>query len=144
MCGDRSLVYDSEGFAQIKPAGCKMWSCEVCGPVRLRLLLAEMQNGRPDAMLKLSGKRKTKRTPLQLRHIQGEAVPKLMAMIEKETGVKPEYFVKPELHGNGYPHLHILIRGKLPKLYKIKNLWHRLTGNYQCNIKPLKGVHSIV
>jgi hypothetical protein len=140
MCGVGSLVYDSGSVVDIKPAGCRSWGCETCGPVRRNRLEILIRLGRPNKFLTLTCRPRPGETPYQRRKKMGEAFPLLMRRIHRKTGVKPEYGVIAEATLKDEPHLHIAMRSKFISQRLLKKWWFELTGAYMVKIIA---VHSV-
>lgn len=130
MCGFGSLTHSGDAAVTVKPASCRSWGCETCGPVRRALVEISARLGEPSHFLTLTIRRGTAGSPLAARQLIGKSWPLLMRRLARHVGVKRiPYLVVIEAHKSGWPHLHALLRSPFLPHAEISRVWRELTGS---------------
>ena len=130
FCGSQSLVKPSEGRIHVKPARCRSWPCETCGPIRRSRLEIEIEAGNPDALLTLTSRRILGASPDVARRKLGKDIKEFLRRVRRDRGVPIEYYVAIEKHKSGWPHAHLAVRGWLYIAHpRLKALWRAVTGD---------------
>jgi hypothetical protein len=138
-CCEWSTVKQGPNEIRVKPIYCKQWGCEDCYPLRQRQLKAECLGGMPDKMMTLTIRHKSTDAPEE----RAQALVKNLRLFrrwwEKKTGEKMEFIAVFERHpSSGFPHLHLLYRGKFIKWQHIRATWYKLTKSYIVDVRRLK------
>jgi hypothetical protein len=138
MCGVGSLFHDSAAAVDIKPTGCRSWTCDICAPLRKARCEIQARRGQPTKFLTLTCNPRIGASPADRRKRMGAAFPLLIHRMERYLKIKIEYFAVTEQHKSGEPHLHILLRcGYVPQQL-ISKWWNELTGAFRVDIRQIK------
>lgn len=98
---------------------CKCWNCTHCAPRNRKRLIGKILGGHPDRILTLTSNPHTFETPEEAGRNLLESWRRMRQALVKSHGFKKIPFLAVwEKHKNGYPHLHIMLRGTY-----IKQAW---------------------
>jgi hypothetical protein len=115
---------------------CKTWSCPFCGPAKIARLARLVQEAKPNRLLTLTLDQKSFATPRLAFDETSRLVPELIKYLRLKHG-PVEYLKVTELHRNGYPHYHLLVRsGYLPHA-QIKSWWEPRTGGFRIDVRQV-------
>lgn len=129
-CGGPSLVQSSEGRVCVKPALCRCWSCNTCGPRRQARVEMEIELAKPDTHIVLTLRRVPGGSPEEARARLGKCQAEFFRRLKKLNGAQVERFCVVEKTKLGWPHLHVAARGwKFGKIEKVWALWRSVTGD---------------
>lgn len=171
-CGMSTATAEGHFGGAAAPIKCNRWSCEICGLVRQRKLVAQGMAGHPTAFITatmrrrpgmteaqaskaisdawgtimLRFKREQKKPPSQryiLKHFEEHHFyrRKVKRIAEREDRKRKEvsgYLWVKEAHKSGWPHMHILWRGRyIPQQWLSEQL-AELLGSPVCDIRRVK------
>lgn len=107
---------------------CHLWTCPTCGPIKQAQWAAIARAGRPDRHLVLTTGRNWKLSLSQAIAWLRKAFEKFRKWLNKTFGYSA-YICVVELHEDGWPHLHVLLRGPYLPEPQLMRKWHELTGS---------------
>jgi hypothetical protein len=138
FCGRGALIgYDAQTATfRVVPMTCHRWDCPRCGPHKKALWRRIIIAGRPTRWFTLTVPHGDFATPEAARLRMNAAWNKLAQLIRKKCGVF-EYVKVWEKHLDGYPHLHVIYRGKYCHWKWLKACWKNLTGGSNIFIEEL-------
>jgi len=84
LCSQVQLVKRGEGYEDIKPLPCRMWSCEYCQPKRKLELIARCISGDPNKILTLTVSPDVESSPLARRKLLAKAWANLCKRIHRQ------------------------------------------------------------
>lgn len=130
FCGSSSLVKDSDSYLHIKPCPCRSWPCDDCCPKRVARLQLEIEAGTPDAWLTLTLRHVPGADPIEARAFLAACVKELKKRVWRQYRFRYEHFAVYEATKNGWPHVHIAVRGwQFVLQRRLSALWHDITGD---------------
>lgn len=135
MCGFGTLFHDSSDGVDLKEAGCRSHSCDLCGPKRRARQEIVARRGRPVRFLTLTCKPSVGMSPLHRRQMMGKAFPILIKRMQRELGHKVEYYLAVEETKRGEPHFHVLLRCGFIDQKLLSQWWEELTGAFKVDIR---------
>lgn len=135
------LAVKSEGIdAAIAAHRCKRWSCEHCNPINRRQVIQAALNGKPRAMLTLTVSSKHYDTPAEAAAALKRGLRLLRLRLQRTPRLQDFQFLAVfEAHQSGYPHLHLLIRGRFLPWQWLRKAWQEITGSIHIDIRKIKG-----
>lgn len=135
------LAVKSEGIdAAIAAHRCKRWSCEHCNPINRRQVIQHAVNGKPKALLTLTVSSKHYDTPEEAAAALKRGLRLLRLRLRRTPRLQDFQFLAVfEAHESGYPHLHLLIRGRFIPWQWLRNAWTEITGSMHVDIRKIKG-----
>lgn len=171
-CGTSTATAEAHFGGAAAPIKCNRWSCEICGPVRQRKLIAQGMAGRPTAFITITHrrrlgltreqaaqeltralatvvlrfKREQKKPPSQryiLKHFEEHHFyrRKVRKIAEREDRKRREvsaYLWVLEAHKSGWPHMHILWRGRYVPQQWLSEQLAELLGSPICDVRRVK------
>ena len=124
------------------PIRCKCWTCEHCAKMNKYLLEQKIASGEPDRMVTLTCRPVEGYTPKEIHDRCRKKIPLLFAALRKEFGAI-EYAAVLETTAKGMPHWHILVRGGYIPQARLKQLWHKMTGNFVVGVEKIRSTKSV-
>lgn len=119
-------IYDpSDRSVTISPIRCKKWTCPHCGPILARIWSKRIADAKPARMLTLTCDHSRFPSPQAAYQAMKAALPPLFRLIRRQIG-PIEYAAVWELHEDGYPHLHIAMRGHYIPQKWLSRVWNNL------------------
>lgn len=113
LCREYSLVKHEGQILTARPLLCKCWSCEYCRPIRYAWLRRDARSGNPNLFVTLTSRVRNDISPDQAARNLVKAWRKVKAAARRKyPQEKFEYLAVFEETKQGWPHLHILTRGK--------------------------------
>lgn len=171
-CGSSTVTAEGHFGGAAAPIKCNRWSCEICGPVRRRRLIAEGMAGRPTAFITITNRHRPGLTPEQAAKELTAALATLVLRFKREQKKPPSqrYILKNfeehhfyrrkvkriamredkrgrevsgylwvlEAHKSGWPHMHILWRGRYVPQQWLSEQLAELLGSPVCDIRRVK------
>ena len=139
MCGDGSLINDSDGVVDIKQDCCGKWSCEDAAPVRKAMCRREVIDGDPNAQLTATASHTWSKDPIEHRLKLAKALNKLLKRWRRYSNSPVEMWFSTEAHpgdgpNSGWPHIHAAVRAKFIPIEKLREWWIELTGSWNIGI----------
>lgn len=144
FCNNGTLVKTRGALSTIQPLRCRAWTCQHCGPLRRRRLIAEAIGGSPAIFLTLTLVTRPGDDPARKARELTAALNKLRKRIMRHYRRKrlPWLWVL-ERHKSGQPHIHVLIRGGFIDWRWLRDQWHDLTGATVIDIRKIADQHRI-
>lgn len=134
--------HKATGRHRFIPIRCKCWTCEHCAKINKYLLEQKIASGEPDRMVTLTCRPVEGYTPKEIHDRCRKKIPLLFAALRKEFG-EIEYAAVLETTAKGMPHWHILCRGGYIPQARLKQLWHKMTGNFVVGVEKIRSAKSV-
>lgn len=121
------------------PVRCKRWSCEVCAIRNRNRVIAIARAANPRALLTLT----VRSTDYESPEAAAEALKRGLRLLRlrlsrHKRALDFQFLAVFEKHKSGYPHLHLLIKGKFIPWQTLRTMWEAITGSYQVDIRKIK------
>jgi len=132
-------VFLTEDFREVHlaPLTCGKWSCPDCSDRKVARAIAQMLAGDPERHLTLTTRpRPGMRYDHAVKWLR-KCFAKLITRARKVWGPQ-QYFMVPEPHASGWPHLHVLLRGSYIARLWVKRNWADITGSPNIDIKVVR------
>lgn len=140
FCQSGLAVKADDQNAAIGGHRCKRWSCEYCNPLNRRMVIAHAVEGRPRRLLTLTVSSKNYETPDEAAQALKRGLRLLRLRLKRHPRLANFPFLAVfEAHESGYPHLHLLIRGKFLPWRWLRMAWEEITGSTGIDIRAIKG-----
>lgn len=138
LCTPNVSVNASRYEGEAVAVRCKRWSCPVCREINRKKVIAIAREGKPRALLTLTVSSKHYDHPdaaaealkrgLRLLRLRLKRAPKLTNF---------QFLAVFEKHESGYPHLHLLIKGKYIPWQWLQKAWKEITGSIHIDIRKI-------
>lgn len=139
FCGSASIVNQRGGVRTAEPLKCRRWSCPECYALRKAEVIQDAIDGSPERFITLTCKPSLHASPEAAARAMLEAHAELVRLARKRWGRWAyEYFGVWEKHKSGWPHIHVLQRGRFIPFEWLQTTWKRLTGAHRVEIQACK------
>ena len=113
FCKDWTLVKRKDPGLAVIPLRCKTWHCDECRPRRTKRLVYEAKSGQPNLFITLTSRRRPGGSPAAAARALARAWRQVRSEYIKAHGKGSLAFLTVfEETRHGWPHLHIVARGK--------------------------------
>lgn len=141
LCTPNVSVNGSRWEGEAAAIRCKRWSCEVCAKINRRRVIAIACSAKPRALLTLTVSSKHYETP----DLAAAALKRGLRLLRLHLKRHPKlsnfsFLAAFERHESGYPHLHLLIRGKFIPWKWLTSTWQKITGSTHVDIRKIDSV----
>jgi hypothetical protein len=138
-CGTDCCSANVEGKKTAVTLVCRSWGCDDCAPERKKQLFMKAKSGQPNIFLTLTSRVTASLTPEQAAKDLVWAYRTWRRQLErKNKNLKLEFIAVFEATKAGWPHLHILIRGKYIERWWISQQMERLTNSPEVDIRAIR------
>lgn len=138
LCTGEVAVKSLGSLAEAHPIRCKRWSCEVCAQINRRRVIAIAVAARPRAFLTLTVSSAHHPTPDAAAAALKRGLRLLRLRLSRHEKLDNfEFLAVFERHKSGYPHLHLMIRGKFIPWVKLRQWWEEITGSTHVDIRKI-------
>ncbi len=136
LCSECSLVNNGDRKERAITLYCKSWKCPICLPKRRNKLTREAAAGEGTRFITLPTKPgRPEDADLEAKR-QGQAFRILMRYYRKmHPNEDIAFFAVREATKQGWPHLHVIVRGPFLKQRWLSKIWGRLTGSFVVHIR---------
>ena len=140
LCTNQIAVNQMAAEGHVAAIRCKRWSCPQCHEVnRLRVIQAAV-DGKPKAMLTLTVSSKQYPSHEEATAALKHGLRLLRLTLRRHPKFENfEFMAVFEKHQSGFPHLHLLIRGKFLPWSWLTRRWKEITGSTHIDIRKIKG-----
>lgn len=141
LCTPHVSVNASRYEGEAAAVRCKRWSCDVCAKINRRRVIAIACSAKPRALLTLTVNSKHYDTPDAAAEALKRGLRLLRLHLKRHEKLTNFSFLAVfERHESGYPHLHLLIRGKFIPWKWLRNTWEKITGSTHVDIRKIDSV----
>jgi hypothetical protein len=141
LCTDGLTVKSNGIDGEASPIRCKRWSCETCAKLNRARVVAIAMAAKPRAMLTLTVSSEHYETPDEAALALKRGLRLLRLRLSRHEKLENfEFLAVFEEHESGYPHLHLLIRGKFIPWNKLRDWWEEITGSTHVHIRKIDSV----
>lgn len=138
LCSEASLVNHGNRKVRAVTLRCRSWGCEICNPLRKKQLVEEATAGLPDRLLTLTTRHGAPANADAEAYRLGVWFARLIKAIRREhPGAEIAYFAVREAHKDGWPHLHVLMRGPYIPWDWLRRTWLAISGSPGCDIRKI-------
>lgn len=117
---------------------CKRWSCPVCKEINRKKVVAIARAAKPRALLTLTVSSDHYDSPDDAAAALKRGLVLLRLRLKRHTKLTNFSFLAVfEKHESGYPHLHLLIRGKYIPWLWLRRAWEEITGSIHIHIRRI-------
>lgn len=138
LCTNLASVNPGQTEGDAKAIRCKRWSCPTCAKINKARVIALAKRGRPRALLTLTVRSSDYADPDEAAEALKEGLRLLRLRLKRHARLENfEFLAVFEQHESGYPHLHLLIRGKFIPWQWLRRVWEEMTGAYMVDIRKI-------
>lgn len=138
LCTDMTFVKSTQQRGEVSPVRCKRWSCPVCHELNRKRVIALARRAKPKALLTLTIAPAPGETPDAAAARLKDGLRLLRLRLKRHPRFTNfEFLAVFERHKSGFPHLHLLIRGKYLPWKWLRSTWKSITGAHQIDIRKI-------
>lgn len=138
LCTNQVSVNASRYEGEASAVRCKRWSCEICAPINAKKVIAIAREAKPRALLTLTVSSDHYDTPDAAAAALKRGLKLLRLRLKRHTKLQNfEFLAVFEKHESGYPHLHLLIKGKFIPWVWLRRCWEEITGSIHVDIRRI-------
>lgn len=133
-----AVKLQSEDFDEARHYRCKSWSCDHCKEINRRKVVRIARESKPRALLTLTVSSKHYAEPGEAARslVRGLRLLRLRLGRDRELA-NFEFMAVFEAHKSGWPHLHLIIRGKYLPWHDLQRMWFEITGSTHIDIRKI-------
>lgn len=130
LCTHEVSVNAQPAAGEAAAIRCKRWSCPVCAEVNRRRVILLAKEARPRALLTLTVSSRAYPEPAAAAEALKRGLRLLRLRLSRhEKLVNFQFLAVFEKHKSGWPHLHLVIKGKYIPWSKLLEWWKEITGS---------------
>ncbi len=138
LCSEACLVNKGDRKERAITLYCKSWKCPICLPKRRNKLTRQAAAGMGTRFITLTTKVGRPEDADAEARKQGQAFRILIRYYRQQNPNEDiAFFVVREATKQGWPHLHIIMRGPFVKQRWLSKIWARLTGSFVVHIRKV-------
>lgn len=139
LCTNSAFVNAGPAEGEVSLLRCKKWDCETCKPYNRMKVMNAARRGKPNIFMTLTSKNGCFATPDEAARDMKRALVLLRRRIQRRWGIeKLPFIVVFERTKKGWPHMHLLLRGKYMHWRVLRGMWEELTGSHQVDVRFIK------
>lgn len=145
LCTELSVVNANRQEGEISLLKCKRWQCEICNPDNRWRVMQHCKEGRPNLFMTLTVSNKQFEDPDDAARNMRRCFVLFRRYIAKEWNIENiPFIVVFEKHKSGWPHMHLLLRGKFMEWEKLKAKWNDLVGRGSVDIRRIRKREHVI
>lgn len=124
-----TILAEGPSWKAVDQVACKKWDCPICGHTKAFLLRTRIKGANYNRFITLTHRPIPGDTPESaLRRMRHDWHTLHKALQRRQGKRKIAYVAVVEWTKNGWPHLHILYKGKFIRQQELSNLWNHIHG----------------
>jgi hypothetical protein len=138
LCTSQVSVNTQTHSGEAAAIRCKRWSCPSCAEANRKRVIAIAREGKPRALLTLTVSSEHYDTPDAAAEALKHGLRMLRLRLKRHTKLENfEFIAVFEKHKSGFPHLHLLIKGKYIPWQWLRAAWEAITGSIHVDIRKI-------
>ena len=145
LCTNTAFVNANPHEGEVSLLRCKRWSCETCHPYNRMKVMNAARKGKPNIFMTLTSVEGAFSSPDEAARDMKRALVLLRRRIERRWGIeKLPFIVVFERTKKGWPHMHLLLRGKYMHWRVLRGMWEELTGAHQVDVRFIRKASQVL
>lgn len=139
LCTAQVTVNTHPTGGSVLAVRCKRWSCEYCREINRQRVIRIAAAAKPRALLTLTVRHSDYASPDHAAEALKRGLRLLRLRLKRHPMLQNFRFLAVfERHKSGFPHLHLLIKGKYLPWQELRKMWESITGSYMVDIRRIR------